>query len=120
MIHLNEDALICDFAETYHVLDMRGLSPRLAAILAVGLPDSSRIKMLVAGKKISFTDSLIVAIFDKVNLLTWLRSKDAIKGINRPKSLYDALENPKATNSPYQKFDSVEAFERMRAEILGV
>lgn len=120
MINLDEDALICDFAETYHVLNMRGLSPRLAAILAVGLSDSSRIKMQIAGKKISFTDSLLVAIFDKVNLLTWLRSKDAIKGINRPKSLYDALENPKVTNSPYQKFDSVEDFERVRAEILGV
>lgn len=120
MINLDEDALICDFAETYHVLNMRGLSPRLAAILAVGLSDSSRIKMLVAGRKVSFTDSLLAAIFDKVTLLLWSKTKDAVRGINRPKSLYEALENPKETNSPYQKFDSIDEFERIRAEILGV
>lgn len=119
MINLDEEALICDLAETYHILDMRGLPPRLVAILAIGLSDSSRIKMSIAGRHTSFTDSLLAAIFDKVNLLLWSKTKDAQRGTNRPKSLFEALENPKE-KTQYSKFTSIEEFEKKRAEITGV
>lgn len=35
MLNLSEDALICDFAETYHIYDYRSLPLRLVATLAV-------------------------------------------------------------------------------------
>lgn len=74
--------------------------------------------MLVAGRKLSFEDSLLAAIFDKVSLLLWTKTKDAQRGANRPKSLFEALENPKEQNN-YAKFTSVEEFEKKRAEITG-
>ena len=42
MLAADEDAVICDFAEVYHVLDLRALAPPLAATLAAGLPPDSR------------------------------------------------------------------------------
>jgi len=48
MIHTDEDALICDLAETYHIFNYRELPPSLAATLSVGLKDDSRIKKEVA------------------------------------------------------------------------
>lgn len=43
MIRANEDALICDFAETYGVLDYRAHGARLAGTLASGLRSDARI-----------------------------------------------------------------------------
>lgn len=37
MVAVDEEALICDFAETYNILDWRELPCRTAAILASGL-----------------------------------------------------------------------------------
>ena len=45
MLREDEAALICDLAETYHIYDYRKLPPILVSTLAVGLRDSSRIKM---------------------------------------------------------------------------
>jgi len=45
MIKLDENALICDFAETYHIYDYRQLPPTRVAVFACGLRDDSRIKM---------------------------------------------------------------------------
>jgi len=49
MIALDEDALICDFAETYHIYDYRGLPAANAATLAAGLRGNSRIRMKMQG-----------------------------------------------------------------------
>lgn len=43
MIATDEDALICDLAETYHVFDYRGLPLKTAAALASGLRNDARI-----------------------------------------------------------------------------
>ena len=48
MINLSEYALICDFAETYHIFDYRSLPVKLAATLSAGLRDDSRSKMIMA------------------------------------------------------------------------
>lgn len=116
MIYLDEEMLICDFAETYHVLDMRGLSPRLAAILALGLSESSRIKLKIANKRLSFDQTIATATLDRVNMLLWSKTKDAQRGVNRPQSLLEALENPKERD--YKVFDSIEDFEKKRAELI--
>lgn len=117
MISLDEDSLICDFAETYHVLNMRGLSPKLVAILAIGLSDSSRIKRKVANKRLTFEEALITAILDRTNLLLWTKTKDAQRGANRPKSLLEEFENPKEKD--FKVFNTIEDFERKRAELIG-
>ena len=45
MIETDESALICDFAETYHIYDYRALPVSYAATLAYGLRGDSRIRL---------------------------------------------------------------------------
>lgn len=118
MIVLDEDSLVCDLAETYHILNMRGLSPKLVAVLAVGLPDSSRIKLKAANRRLTLEEALITAILDRTNMLLWAKTKDAQRGTNRPKSMFEALENP-PKEKDFKVFNSVEDFERKRAELIG-
>ncbi len=117
MISLDEDAVICDLAETYHVLDYRGLSPKLVAVLCIGLSDDSRIKKKLANRKLSIEELLIAALVDRVSMLLWANTKDAQKGINKPKSIVGLFEKDKESKD-YQGFDSIEEYEKKRAELL--
>ena len=45
MIETDESALICDFAETYHIYDYSALPVSYAATLAYGLRSDSRIRL---------------------------------------------------------------------------
>lgn len=49
MLSEDENALVCDMAETYHVFDIWALPVSLLAVLASGLRENSRIKMKIAG-----------------------------------------------------------------------
>lgn len=98
MIIEDEDALICDFAETYRIYDYRSLPVELAATFAVGLGDDSRIKKKLRGETIS-TDLAIRALqLDALHLLVWMQSKDGKAGRNRPKSVFQILTEPKKTS----------------------
>jgi len=87
----DEDALRCDFAQVYHILDYRRLPLRTAAVFAWGLPDDSRIKRALTGARLNIQTALLARIFDGVMLLIWQRTDDGVHGRNRPKSLFDAL-----------------------------
>lgn len=117
MIDLDEDAVICDLAETYHVLDYRGLSPRLVAVLCIGLSDDSRIKKKLSNRNLSLEELLLAALVDRISLLVWANTKDAQKGINKPKSIVHLFERQNETKD-YQGFDSIEEYEKKRAELL--
>ena len=45
MLSVDRDAVICDMAQTYGVLEMNKLPARLAATLAAGMPADSRIML---------------------------------------------------------------------------
>lgn len=116
MINAGEDLLICDLAETYGVLDYKALRPTLAAALASGLRENSRIKMKMAGQRQPLETVLMAIIADHLAMLCWMNTEDGAKGKNRPKSVLQILmtepeEEPVA-------FDSAEAFKRRRKEIL--
>lgn len=64
MIHDDEDALICDFAETYQIYDYRSLPLRLASTLAAGLRDDSRIAKKTTEAKASTTNTILAIIAD--------------------------------------------------------
>lgn len=49
MIAKDEDALICDLAETYRIFDYRSLPLKTVATFSVGLRENSRIKMSLGG-----------------------------------------------------------------------
>lgn len=109
MVAADEDALLCDFAETYHVLDFHTLPARLAATLAAGLPDTSRIRMKMTGTRATALLLLQAAILDRLSLLVWMQTKDGRKNRRRPKSIAELLagggERPEV-----QAFDSEDAF----------
>jgi hypothetical protein len=101
MIKIDENALICDLAETYHIYNYRQLPPSMVAIFAIGLRDDSRIKMKLSGAKVPPDILLLAGIIDRLNLLLWTKTKDAEKGLNRPKSILSDL---------YHKENNISAF----------
>lgn len=68
---VDEEALICDFAETYHIYDFRSLPARRAATLAVGLRDDSRIKLKMSGMNVSMDSMLTAVMADRMGQLLW-------------------------------------------------
>lgn len=109
MLRTDEDALVCDFAETYHVLDWRALPLRLAATLAAGLPETSRSRMRMAGARASTPLLMQAAMVDRLGLLVWMQTKDGQKNRRRPQSVVELLAD---TDKPgaVQTFDSEEEF----------
>ena len=115
MVARDENALICDFAETYHIYDYKSMPPKMAAILAVGLPNDARIKRSVAGQKQTTQTMLLAMIADALNLLVWFQTEDGRKNRNRPKSVLEVLTKEEETEE-YEAFNSIEAYEAARRE----
>ena len=114
-----EDELICDMAETYHVLNWRELPLKTAAILASGLHQESRSMRKLTGQKLSSLEYIQLAILDELRLLVYSRTEDAKTGKNKPKSLLMKMlrqeEQPKTLS-----FRTPEEFEaRMQKIIKG-
>jgi hypothetical protein len=116
MIKVDENALICDLAETYQIYNYRQLPPSTVAIFSIGLRDDSRIKMKLSGAKVSPNILLLSGIVDRLNLLLWTKTKDAEKGINKPKSILDELYNKK---SDISAFASGKEFEEERQRLIA-
>lgn len=91
MLATDEDALICDFAETYHVLDWRGLPLHLAATLAAGLRQNSRSKSKASGCKAPFDTVLLALICDKLAGIEWMLSSNGRNGTKHPVMLAPTL-----------------------------
>ena len=108
MIATDEDALICDFAETYHIYDMRQMPVLYIATLAMGLRHDSRIKMAIDGLKVDLKCLLLAHIADNTAINVYAKTKDAEKGRNRPKSLVRALTMDKSEIA--RGFDSGDDF----------
>lgn len=118
MIAADEDALICDFAETYHILNYRSLPPTYAATLAIGLRDNARIKIKLSGTRVSAETMLQAASVDALNLLVWFKTKDAEKGRNRPASILQKLTGAE-TPKEIMAFTTVAEFEETRKRLLN-
>ena len=91
MLNTDEEALICDFAETYRIYNYKEIPCKMAAIYAKGLKENARIKMKLAGVKVTLEDMLLASIADHTKLLTWMQTEDARKGKNRPKTILPRL-----------------------------
>lgn len=115
MLKKDEEALICDFAETYHIYDFKRLPLTTVAALAVGLRDSSRIKMLLNDAPASTEIMLMAAIVDRLSLLVWFNTEDGEKGRNKPKSVLETI-TPK--ESKVSVFESGEDFMKARENLL--
>lgn len=116
MLAVDEDAFICDMAETYQIYDYKRVPVPLLGTLAAGLRDDSRIKMKMSGVK-GGTDTLLLAhIFDACNLLLWAQTKDASKGRGRPKSLAKKFYVEKEVDHSHDM--TPKQYEEIRSRIL--
>ena len=91
MLNTDEEALVCDFAEMYRIYNYKEIPCKMAAIYAKGLRENARIKMKLAGVKVTLEDMLLASIADHTKLLTWIQTEDARKGRNRPKMILPRL-----------------------------
>ncbi len=117
MVRTDEDALVCDFAAEYGILDWRALPRMTAATLAVGLSADSRIKRRLAGAALTTQTALLAILADRLGTLCWLWSKDGADGRNQPESLLQALLGGN-TERPGFGYASGAEFEAARAAIL--
>lgn len=114
MINADEEALVCDMAEAYHIFDFRALPLRMAAVLAAGLRENSRIKIKMAGSKYSPEIMILSAIVDRLSILVWHQTEDGLRGINPPKLLLESM-----TEGESEGFDTVEEFEAAYQKVFG-
>lgn len=103
-------------AETYHVLDWRGLPLKTAATLAAGLYADSRAFRKLNGQKLKTSQYIGYAILDQLRLLTWLHTKNGAEGKQMPEPILGMLieGNEKKTGG----FQTAEEFEAAREKIV--
>ncbi|MBZ1354018.1 DUF5361 domain-containing protein [Streptococcus sp. LPB0406] len=122
MISIDEDALVCDLAETYQIYDYRQLPLNQVAVFAYGLRDDSRIKQIMSNQIVPLETTLLASIVDRLSLSLWLQTKDGQKGVNRPKSIVDQLtkqDKEERDEREYLVFESGEDFENYRKSLLA-
>lgn len=122
MIALDEDALVCDLAETYQIYDYKQLPLNQVAVFAYGLRDDSRIKQMMSDQIVPLETTLLASIVDRLSLSLWLQTKDGQKGVNRPASIAEMLTKNNKEESDerdYLVFESGEDFENYRKALLA-
>lgn len=122
MISIDEDALVCDLAETYQIYDYKQLPLYQVAVFAYGLRDDSRIKQMMSNQIVPLETTLLASIVDRLSLSLWLQTKDGQKGVNRPKSIVDQLtkqNKEERDEREYLVFESGEDFENYRKSLLA-
>lgn len=112
MVNIDEDALECDLAETYHIYNYRSLPLSKVATFACGLRDSSRIRLVLCDERFTFEQRLFALAVDRLAELVWLKTEDAAHGRNKPKSIYERMISVEDSNV----FESPEAFEKAYKE----
>ena len=118
MIKEDEDALICDFAETYQIYDYRQLPLTRVAVYAMGLRENSRIKMKLSNQRMPIENFLLAGILDRLSFLVWAKTEDGQKGINRPAMILDSLVSKENKDSDVIIFNSGEDFEAERQKLI--
>lgn len=116
MIKLDEDALICDLAETYGIYDYTRLPIYRVAVFACGLKSDARIILKMNNMRVGYEKLLLAGILDRLSLLVYAQTKDAQRGKNRPTMIIENLLNDDSEN--IEGFTSGEDFEERRREIL--
>ena len=118
MVAADEDALRCDFAQVYHILDFRRLPLRSAAVFAQGLPEDSRIMRRLSGARVDLRTALLARILDGVMVLAWQQTKDGHDGRNPPRSVFDILMGLGDSEKP-RAYASAADFRAAWQEITG-
>lgn len=116
MINLDEDALICDLAETYHIYNYKSLPVFTVATFASGLRDDSRIKLKMNKQRVSNTDLLLSVIADRLGLIVAFINGQPMEEFFVD-SVFEDLHIPKK-ESDVKQFYTAEEFETARAKFI--
>lgn len=114
MISIDEDALMCDLAEVYHIYDYKSLPVSLVATFSCGLRDESRIKMKISDTKVSLNTVLLTCILDKVNWIAWSKTEDGHRNANHPKSILSILLGQSDGDKDVLVFNDSDDYESVR------
>lgn len=115
----DEDALVCDLAQTYGIYEYEKLPARKVAVLAFGLPKDARILMKLTDNRLTYDELMTAMNFDRLNWLCWAKSKDAQHGWNKPQSLAAKLmEKPKKIAQSVEGFKTPEDFMKWRQRFI--
>lgn len=92
------------------------MPPLLLMTLVHGLPEESRLKMALSGRRNRNRDLLLAAAVDRLSTLIWFQTKDGLKGRNRPKSILESMtreeKQEEGYSVPVEEVDA--ALERIR------
>lgn len=113
---LDEAALICDLAETYHILDYRSLPVQLVATLSAGLRDNSRIKLRAADSAVGLDTIIFAAIADNLTMLCAGMDR---KNNGKPFLFSEAIQGEKKKSQKAKGFKTVDEFEAALKRIRG-
>lgn len=108
MLETDEDALLCDLAETYGIYDMAGVPIGTLAVLASGLREDSRIRMKMAGQAAELKTAILAGIFDRLGAMM------GYKGTPISETL-----TPKKKEDDVMTFRTPEEFEDARKRIIN-
>ena len=97
-------------AETYGILDYKEVRPSIVATLAVGLPDSSRIKRKYSGINLTLEQMLLAMLVDGVNTSIWQRGGG--KKSRKPISIFKKLTEKEKPKDELMSFRSPEEYEK--------
>lgn len=111
--------MICDLAETYHILNYRELSPSLVAVLVFGLNDNSRIKKKFSKTKLNIEQMLMAMMVDDLNFLAWTKTKDAKHSRYKKKSVLKLLQGEyEKEKDELQSFATIEEYENYMKQFI--
>lgn len=117
-MNFDENALICDLAETYHILDYRSHSVQLIATLSAGLRENSRIKLRISEMPVSQETLLLATIADRVEMFRYGFADQ--KKNDAPVSIVETLYgNTKKNTKGVKGFDTADEFESALAKLKG-
>ena len=120
MIKEDQDALICDLAETYGIYDMWSLPLHTVATLAAGLRDDSRIKLKMSGAKIDTETLLLAGMFDRLSILIWQLNGLGGETTKKPDSLLAQMMGMESgRNDKVEVFETGEDFDARWKELTG-
>lgn len=90
------------------------------ATLVKGLKDTSRIKMLAAGLETSVDRLLLAHLIDNTAINVWMKTEDAQKGKNRPKSFVTMLTEKIDESKLTKPFETSADFEAEWRRLNGI
>ena len=115
MLALDENALICDLAETYQIYDYRSLPVFTVAALSAGLRENSRIMKKMRGGLLMTPEYILAMIYDLLAMrFTNGKTNDFLHELLEGKSKHK--QEPKNNT---MTFDSPEEYEQARRKAIG-